>query len=182
VGHREWSEDCTVVNSPAPDNGDRMAARSTSGIWKWLTIGLLMLLVLCGGVAYRIWTVVSDVSEALGPTPRHSTLTAQAANGRAEFYLTFDKAADGASDFCVMDDADNVLWRLSGRGIGKAPVIVYGQVPTESDVEWLQVTPEGGKPPPDIRGKRVRAFLTCDYRDHLGKGAQTEEVAINVPE
>src|SRR4051812_44070125 len=125
-----------------------MANRPRSGVWKWVALGLLIALASCGLVAYQVWTVGAGFWNDLKARPPYVTLQGQLANGRLEFHLTYDPAALGVSALTVLDEADNPLWRVEAGGLGKVPVIVYGQVPTEPGVSWRQQIPENGPPPP----------------------------------
>jgi hypothetical protein len=160
-----------------------MTTRSASGVWKWVGLGLLVLGVGCGVVGYRLWTVVADVRDTLKPETPHMTLQAKVVNGRAEFHLTYDAAAQGVSAFTVLDEQDHVLWQIADQSVGKPPVIAYGQLPVEPGVEWRQNVPADGTAPPSLRGRRVKAVLQWNYASpNKWPGTQTAEVVIDVPE
>jgi hypothetical protein len=160
-----------------------MSKRSGSGIWMWVGAGVLVLVVACGVVGYRLWTLITDVRDTLRPETPHMTLQANVVNGQVEFHLTYDSAATGVSTLTVLDAQDSVLWQVADQSVGKPSVIVYGQLPTEPGIQWRQNVPADGTPPPSLRGKRVKVALEWNYSSpNKWPGLQTAEVVIDVPE
>jgi hypothetical protein len=157
-------------------------AKSSAGVWTWVGVGLVILTVGCGVVGYYLWTAVTGVREALEPHPLHMTVQAKVVDGRLEFHLTYDPAALGVSALSVLDAPDNPLWQIDGGGLGKVPVIVYGQVPAEPGVRWFQQIPADGPPPAAPRGKQVKVVLQWKYTGGSWVGTQRSETVVNLPD
>jgi hypothetical protein len=160
-----------------------MARQLKAGVWLWVGAALLLAIVaLCGVAGYRMWAVVAGMWEDVKPQPPHITLQGQVVNGRLEFHLTYDPAALGVSALTVLDAADNPLWRIDGGGLGKVPVIVYGQVPVEPGVRWFQQIPADGPPPAAPRGQPVKVVLEWKFSGGSWVGSQRSETVVNLPD
>ena len=131
-----------------------MARPSRSGVWKWVGVGLLVVFATCGVTAYQLWAVIAAMWEDIKTQPPHITLEGKVVNGRLEFHLTYDPAALGVSALTVLDADDNPLWQIDAGGLGKVPVVVYGQVPVEPGVGGRSRSrPTGLRHPPRRAGR-----------------------------
>jgi hypothetical protein len=156
-------------------------AISSARVWTWVGAGLVALTVGCGVVGYYLWTAVAGVQEALEPHPPHMTVQAKVVDGRLEFHLTYDPAALGVSALSVLDAEDIPLWRIDGGGLGTVPIIVYGQVPVEPGVRWLQQIPADGAAPAPRAGQ-VKVVLQWKYSGGSWVGNQRSETVVNLPD
>lgn len=160
-----------------------MARPSRSGVWKWVGVGLLVVLATCGVISYQLWTVIAEMWADIKSQPPHITLEGRVVNGRLEFHLTYDPAALGVSALTVLDAADNPLWQIDAGGLGKVPVVVYGQVPVEPGVRWTQQVPADGTPPAAPSGRQVKVVLLWKYSGGNGRwvGTQRSETVVGLP-
>src|SRR5262245_51839095 len=157
-----------------------MTRQTRAVVWVCVGVGLLTLLASCGVVCYRLWAGFVELRDTLRPESPHFAIR-PTADGRVEFHLSYDPAAQGLTTLTVLDSEDNVLWQINGQGVGRTPVVVYGQLPAEPGVRWTQLVPVDGSPPPDVRGRRVKVSVTGTYSGHLGVQPQTVEAAFDVP-
>jgi hypothetical protein len=159
-----------------------MAKQSSAGIWKWVVIGLAALILTCGVAGYRLWTTGAQLWNDVKTHPPYMRVEAKVVDGRLELHLTYDPAAVGVRTLAVVDETDNFFWRIDGGGLGKVPVIVYGQVPVEPGVRWIQQIPTDGPPPALPRGKPVKVVLEWQYSGGQWVGTQRSETVINLPD
>ena len=87
----------------------------------------------------------------------------------------------GLAVFIVRDADGNELWRLASAGGSKPPRVAYGALPDDPAGAWRQEFPADGKPPADIRGRRVQIEASCGYTGLMGGGHQSSRAEFDIP-